>query len=222
LQILENDLRKVNAKLLLYSQLYYQAIQNKTKIISDLANKIDMVGAIFQADFISAYQNDGRSRLNSNLSLAFSDLFTNSDEPIHFINYYETLGDYVNKYFSAEQSFLKNMCMFKEYFNAQTSLGLLYEYTFSIPEDQDGDSVISFSKPNQFTHLTIENQNYPIYKKENDNYLEYNRNNIITLNNCQNGSFYYLGNTIEDKVVITDQTPEYFGYSEEQTYYEIQ
>jgi len=126
--IFEDKLRKANAKLLLYSQLYYNSIQMKTQIMAKLSSKLDLVGATFQSDLVHPYQTDGRVKKTSDFQLSLSDLFSNKNNPVELIDYHITLADYVNKYVSAEQMFLKNMYLFREYFYQPCGLNTLYEY----------------------------------------------------------------------------------------------
>jgi hypothetical protein len=224
MQLLENDLRKANAKLLLYSQLYYQAIQNKTKIIANLSAKIDKVGAVFQADLINPFMLDGRAKETTEFNLALSDLFANSSEPIKLITYYETLSDYVNKYFNAEQTFLKNMYLFRDYFESKSNLGTLYSYYFTLSQENEGASttVVTFSTPERYAKLTSSNQYNTIYEKQDEVYILYDKNEIINKDNYNNNNIYYLDPLSDNKKEINNNTPEYLGYNDEQVYYELQ
>lgn len=233
MQILENNLRKTNAKLLLYSQLYYQAIQNKTKILANLSSKIDLVGATFQADFINPFMSQGKITKTTDFELALSDLFSNSTEPTNLITYYETLTDYVNKYINAEQTFLKNMYLFREYFESYTNFGTLHEYWFTLPKPKDDDNiVISFSSPNKLLalvdnideyysfKLVEKNTSYqPMFHKQEDTYIPIDKNKIITEDNYNQG-YYYLDGDNKRSIDSTWKQNRY--YSKDQTYYEKQ
>lgn len=219
LDTLQNDLRKANAKLLLYTQLYYQAIQTKTKIMANLSAKLDKIGAVFQADLINPFMLNGRANATTEFSLAMSDLFASSTETIRLLNYYETLSDYVNKYLNSEQSFLKNMYLFREYFNANSNLGTLYNYSFSISNPNiETNKIVTFTNPNTYLKLTIDNQHSPIYEKQGNVYLPYDKNTIITSKNYKSPDLYYF-NPKSDKKTRIDAGST---YSSEQTYYELQ
>lgn len=218
MQLLQNNLRKVNAKLLYYSQEYYKAIQSKTIILGDLSAKLDLVGATFQTDVINPYLEDGRVTKTTDFVLAMSDLWSNSKQEVPLLNYYETLTDYVNKYYQAEQTFLKNMYLFNDYFNSKTNFGTLYTYTFTLP-NQDGKTQISFTTPNQYVSLNEKNQHYPIYEKVADGYQLYNRNNIVDDNNISR--FCYLDPYATGMTEITVTTPQYIGFNEDQQYFEL-
>lgn len=219
LNIIQNDLRKANAKLLLYTQLYYQAIQTRTKIMANLSAKLDKVGAVFQADLINPFMINGRANTTTEFSLAMSDLFANSTDTVKLINYYEILSDYVNKYFNAEQNFLKNMYLFREYFDAKSNLGTVYNYSFSISTPEIAkNKIITFTNPNIYLKLTKDNQHNPIYIKQDNVYLLYDRNTIINAKNYQNVNLYYFDPKSDNKVEITEGSI----YSDKQTYYELQ
>lgn len=219
LNTLQNDLRKANAKLLLYTQLYYQAIQTKTKIMANLSAKLDKVGAVFQSDLINPFMLNGRANATTEFSLAMSDLFASSTETIRLMNYYETLSDYVNKYFNSEQSFLKNMYLFREYFNANSNLGTLYNYSFSISNPNiETNKIVTFANPNTYLKLTADNQHSPIYEKQENTYLPYDKNTIITAKNYKDPDLYYFNPKSDKKILISTGST----YSNEQTYYELQ
>jgi hypothetical protein len=213
---LENDLRKANAKLLIYSQNYYESMQQKTKLLAKLSEKLDLVGATFQYDVIQTYAEQGKAIKTSDFSLAITNLFANSNQPIHILEYYETLGDYVNKYFNAEQTFLKNTHLFKEYFEARANLGILYQYSF-ILNDSTNTQSISFTSLNQYAQLSDSNKHLPIYIKQEQSYTPYNTSHIVNENNYSN--FYKL-NKNDGVVAITDDTEEYHTFSDKTRYFE--
>lgn len=219
MRLLENNLRKTNAKLLLYSQLYYKSIQQRTEILSKLSAKLDMVGATFQSDILNPYFEDGRTTKTTDFTLAISDLFANSTEPISLLGYYEILSDYVNKYFNAEQTFLKNMHLFRDYFNSKANLGILYKYTFMLPNQDSSNIQISFTTPNQYVSLSEKNQHYPIYEKVDDGYQIYNRDNIVTSDTV--GRFHYLDPEADKMIEIKDTTPQYHTFNDKQQYFEL-
>lgn len=219
MRLLENDLRKANAKLLLYSQLYYQAMQSRTEIMAKLSSKLDLIGATFQADILNPYLEDGRTTKTTDFVLAMSDLFVNSTEPIALLSYYELLTDYVNKYFNAEQAFLKNMYLFRNYFESKANLGTLYTYNFELPDQSNNNIQISFTTPNQYISLTEDNSHYPIYEKQDDAYVIYNRDNIVQDSNITR--FHYLNPSADGMTEIINTDPKYHGFSDKQQYFEL-
>jgi hypothetical protein len=129
MHVFENDLRKANAKLLLYSQSYYNALQSKTKILANLSSQLDMIGATFNADLVKPFQIDGRTKATTDFMLAMSDLLSNKNMEVELLDYHKVLADYINKYFNSEQTFLKNIFLFRKYFYEPCDAGKLYSYT---------------------------------------------------------------------------------------------
>ena len=54
-----NDLRIINGQLLVYSKLYYNAVQDKVDILSKLQEKIDLLLAEFNASVVKSIQESG-------------------------------------------------------------------------------------------------------------------------------------------------------------------
>lgn len=227
--IFENDLRKANAKLLVYSQLYYTAMQSKTKVMADLSAKLDMVGATFQSDLIRPFQTDGRVKETTDFQLAFSDLFSNKSTAVELIDYYTTLADYVNKYFSSEQTFLKNMYLFRQYFYESCGFNTLYEYRYNLLENENTDATGEYkysftSKLNDYSEKLSENNYHKdlfIKTEENDKivYIPFDKNHIV--DNFKNEKYYYLNPRNKYKW-IKEHKNEYLGWNHEAVYYELQ
>lgn len=121
LNILKNKLRIVNGKLLVYSKQYYEAIHKKTEILSKLTADIDSIGAAFNADVIDKYATQGSINDINYFENAYKELTTKYLTiltPTPIINYEELLTEYINKYFKAQQRFLKNIYNFRKFFNA--------------------------------------------------------------------------------------------------------
>jgi hypothetical protein len=216
---LENNLRKANAKLLLQTQSYYKAMQKRTEILSDLSSKIDLVGSVFHGDILSAFLDDGKFLKTTDFTLAMSSLLSNSNEASLLLNYYETLSDYVNKYFNAEQTFLKNMMLFDEYFNSKANLGELYTYNFTIPNQGGLDKQISFQEPVDYLPLSPGTSHYPIYELVDGKYEEYPKNNIVTQDNLDR--FYFLVADDSTMEKIDAETIQHQKFNIKQQYFEL-
>jgi hypothetical protein len=126
---------------------------------------------------------------------------------------------YVNKYFNAEQAFLKNMYLFRNYFESKANLGTLYTYNFELPDQSNNNIQISFTTPNQYISLTEDNSHYPIYEKQDDAYVIYNRDNIVQDSNITR--FHYLNPSADGMTEITNTDPEYHCFSDKQQYFEL-
>lgn len=120
LNIIKNDLRIVNGKLLYYSNEYYKAVQQKTKILANLLSTLDSLGAAFNSDVVESYREKGSFEDPVYFKQAYEvyrTSYTQSNQKTPIINYNELLTEYLNKYFQAQQRFLKNIYYFRQYFN---------------------------------------------------------------------------------------------------------
>lgn len=133
--LIYDDLRKINGKLLCYSAAYYNAMHDKTKILANLINNFESMGAACQAAIISPYETTGVVSDYSYFTSAYNQIYTtNNINNTPLFNYYETRTDYFNKYFNAQQRFLRNAYLFKEFWEAPVSVPGegLYTYQMTI------------------------------------------------------------------------------------------
>lgn len=222
-QYIQNDLRKSSAKLLLYSQLYYEQVKAKTENLAKLESQVDTLGAIFNAEFIAPF-NERKAFESSDFITAYTSLFVGQTETgIGLLDYSKTMTDYLNKYINAEQTFLKNIYLFKNYFNAKTDFGKLYTYTVTIDKQTDDLEYISFSRPDTYQKISMDNsfKNYidkdqlpttQIYEKEivetedgdKTLYKAISRDELVGLNNMQDEDLYYI-DSLEAKYRIWTQ-----------------
>lgn len=174
--ILKNDLRIVNGQLLLYTQSYYEAIHKKTELLSKLIEDLDSLGAAFQADVVNPYLEHGRidniDYFDEGYKTIISRYFS-STTPTSIVNYNELLTEYFNKYYKAQQRFLKNIYNFRTYFNTLIDWGnksKLYEYNIEIV-DSNPNNYITFQN-NQFISL--------LQKDKDGNFIfnKYNKSNL--------------------------------------------
>lgn len=205
--LIQDDLRKANAQLLLYSQLYYQELKNKTEKIAKLESQIDTLGAIFNAEFIQPF-NEKKPFESSGFVTAYSSLFKDTTlqaANITLLDYAKTISGYINKYINAEQDFLKNMYLFTNYFNQKLEPNKkLYKYSVSIPEPtESSDEIYTFSTPGQYTLVTASDFNYiddnglptiSIYQKEEDNYCAISPDDIVSSKSLLDNNIYYVEN----------------------------
>lgn len=114
--IIYDDLRKINGKLLCYSAAYYNAMHNKTQVLANLINNFESMGAACQAAIITPYESTGVVSDFSYFTSAYNQIYTtNRINNTPLFNYYETRTDYFNKYFNAQQRFLRNVYLFKDF-----------------------------------------------------------------------------------------------------------
>lgn len=141
--IIKNNLRIVNGRLLWHTKEYYSALHNKTKILADLVNKFDALGAAFNYDIISKYSKAGKINDYNYFQNAYRILFNTADIPKQnnntILGFDEVLTDYVNKYFNSQQRFFENLYNFKEYFESPitsfSSNSCLYRDTIELEDN---------------------------------------------------------------------------------------
>lgn len=156
MNIIKNELRIVNSRLLIYSNQYYQAIHKKTEILSKLESNLDSLGAAFHADVVSYFTNNGSVKDYSHFQKAYdnvSDNYLKNIKTTPIMNYEELKTEYLNKYFKAQQRFLKNIFNFSNYFYASAAWGesnKVYRHIITLlpPEQNENTSYISFNSYN--------------------------------------------------------------------------
>lgn len=126
LNTFKNDLRIINGKLLYYSKEYYRSIQEKTKQLANITTTLDSLGAAFNSDIVEVFKTTGKINDIDYFREAYRTYQTKFNKeaiatPI--LNYNELLSDYFNKYFKAQQRFLKNIYYFRQFFNQKIQWG---------------------------------------------------------------------------------------------------
>ena len=139
--LIHNNLRIANGKLIFYSKQYYAALHAKTKILADMENQFDVLGANFYADIVSPYATDKIISTIDNFTNAYNNIYSslNVQQFDGLLNYTDTYSSYVNKYINSQQSFLKNIYNFVNYFNYPINLNnnmCLYEDKITIKNNQ--------------------------------------------------------------------------------------
>lgn len=101
-----------------HSQAYYSALHKQTTVLAELTNQLDFLGATCQADVLTPYATLGKVKDSSQFINAYNNFFRTFDtsKPIQLLNRTELLSNYLSKYFSADQRFLKNIKNFRDYF----------------------------------------------------------------------------------------------------------
>jgi len=178
MNIFKNDLRKINGELIIYAEAYYNALHAQTKILAQLTNDIEILGAALEADFITPYTKEGQTKNNpTSFQEAYHTLFTQGvDNQINYLlNYDNIKADYLNKYFNAEQRFLKNIYNFKQLFNNTIQENLTY-YHYNISLENSSDNKYTYYFKN-VTYLPLTNTGSNLYQyyiqdASQDNYGE--------------------------------------------------
>ena len=182
---LKNDLRIVNGQLLYYSREYYNAIREKTTILSQLINTLDSLGASFNSDAVEVFKTDGSIKNINYFTKAYDTLYAayfkdGSATPI--MNYNELLTEYFNKYFNAQQRFLKNIYNFEQFFNQYTHWGdnaQLYNNIFSLANLdnlEDDLGIVQIQSSNKLIKRYISFNDYVDFNLILDDFEWYNDN----------------------------------------------
>lgn len=135
LNLVLNDLRIINGQLMCYTSAYYNALRQKTRILADIVNNFDSLGAACQADIVDPSETLGSVSNYQYFNSAYKQIYATSAQnatPIY--GYKDILKDYFNKYVNANQRFLKNIYEFEKFFNARVSVPgeALYKFVYTI------------------------------------------------------------------------------------------
>lgn len=116
---INNNLRKVNGQLMQYTKSYYDALHSRTENIAKLTNSLDLLGAEMEASIYSPYSKEGDIKESDFESVyeTYNAIWIPQQQPKTILNYGELMTEYFNKYFSAQQRFLKNIYNFRSYWN---------------------------------------------------------------------------------------------------------
>ena len=150
-----NGLRIINGQLMCAAHAYYTALHERTQKLSQVEIDTDTIGANFYADVVDPYTKTGT--ISDNISMFiknYHELFeiepdSSVDRSILHLN--EVISDRFNKYFSADQRFLKHIYNFRQYFNDTNiySAGastILDDVNYVVEGDaEDENAFISFS-----------------------------------------------------------------------------
>ena len=205
INILYNDLRKVNGHLMYYSRAYYKALHDKTEMIANLTNQLDSLGAACQAAVVDPLATTGKVKDISYFVEAYNEVFNNgTSELMNLIDYDLIVTDYFTKYFNAQQRFLKNIYNFREYFYSENPLEAkgLYNYTIHIQQPEEENPVVFYGfSENKFININSADHPYIYYVgygSENENIPNYGKPFLPIYQN-QNGKIYPVTVASADK-----------------------
>lgn len=227
---IQNDLRIVNGRLLYLTDTYYRALKEKTKIIASITEQLDELAAIFHSDVVTPLSLGKSADSISNFSSKYNLVFSNLDNNIPILDYNEIVSDYFEKYFNAEQKFLKNVYLFRKYFDEPCGLTFsptagIYEYTLQNNNILEKDNFVSFGSPS-FTRWVYsapkegENDNNnnifnkPVFLYENNSYKQYN---FINKDNATN--YYYADLTKSSFTEINKDYDYNVDYKDTNSYF---
>lgn len=240
LNVVQNNLRIANGRLLSYTNEYYNALHAKTKTLARINETLDTLGATFNADIIDYYTQNGRVKDYTYFSNAYDAMidayFKGTSIDNELFNYNELLSEYFNKYFNAQQRFLKNIYNFKEYFNSPVDLPHNFVYRHNIvlkgieearkevcsesKKEENKDKIFTYSYLS-FNTLTYKNitSSFDLYDKQSysplvDIYTK-DKQTIVEVVSKKGITNYYIAT--KPKGTIIPAT----GYNQNKTYYRI-
>lgn len=184
---LQNKMRVLNGKILAYSDIYFKAMQDKVDNINKILIDFDAFGGTVQENIITPIEISGSllaggktlADMTTDFNRSYNQYYSKTKSTTPIIDYDKTITEYFNKYFNAQQGFLKHLYEFKEYFNkpvAQTGYINKYYYTITpVQEEGSGNNLnLSFATDNTLVSLaSLENTpryNYYV-KNEGENKL---------------------------------------------------
>jgi hypothetical protein len=193
MSIINDQLRIINGQLLCYAQEYYKALQTKVELLAELETSAETLHAELNAEGIVPYEQDGAAGSLTDFISKAQELNQKYKNNNFLYGAREIQNDYLNKYFKAQQRFLKNIYQFREYFNAPAGESTIYynKYTFTLtPLEDSEDRYLSFS-PKGFISTSTSNiplsPNMNFYTKESKNDADvYSPISVVTNSNFSN------------------------------------
>lgn len=136
--LLQNNLRQINGQLLYWSSSYYNAVKNSAEQLSKILTQFDSLGAYFNSAIVAPISAGKTEKLEDTdrFNEVYNTLWSNPDKKTSLFGLKDKQVEYFNKYFLAEQRFLKAIYNFEKHFNAQYSgtSHTLYEFIFKPDE----------------------------------------------------------------------------------------
>lgn len=131
LKLIKENLRIANGYLLFYRKQYYDSLRQKTAYLADLDAMIDNYFANFEDGIISHYQNGeaisnfiGIDKASSLTEAALKEIYyqANPGSTVPMISADVTIGSTMTNYFNAQQNFLKNIYLFRKFWNTKCNI----------------------------------------------------------------------------------------------------
>lgn len=131
LKLIKENLRIANGYLLFYRKQYYDSLRQKTAYLANLDAVIDNYFANFEDGIISHYQNGeaisefiGINKASSLTEAALKEIYYRVDPTATtpMISADVTIGSTMTSYFNAQQSFLKNIYLFRNFWNTKCNI----------------------------------------------------------------------------------------------------
>lgn len=131
LKLIKENLRIANGYLLFYRKQYYDSLRQKTAYLANLDAMIDNYFANFEDGIISHYQNGeaisnfiGIDKASSLTEAALKEIYyqANPGSTVPMISADVTIGSTMTSYFNAQQNFLKNIYLFRNFWNSKCNI----------------------------------------------------------------------------------------------------
>lgn len=185
-----DKLRIINGQLLCYSQEYYKALQSKVELIANLESTVENLHAELEAVGITPYAEKSVAKdINK-----FVEKYQSAMQ-LYRVNQTvpgarEIQNNYFNKYFQANQRFLKNIYKFREYFNSPISSVDKEVHSFTCSLTPQTDKYILFSSTGFTSCKNLENN---VLTDQIDYYIATNSNEyqLVEYVNKHNVQKYY-------------------------------
>ena len=253
LKLIKENLRIANGYLLFYRKQYYDSLRQKTAYLANLDAMIDNYFANFEDGIISHYQNGeaisefiGIDKASSLTEAALKEIYYRVDpnSTIPMISADVTIGSTMTSYFNAQQDFLKNIYLFRNFWNTKCNIeaakelnktnGEWYVLVKFIKEIETDDGKIDYTQYDNlaFASMQAELTNYWDQAYHSSRFCDYflpeywnnpfgNKYLFNTTNATLDDTYIPVVNiyseTLEDETII-DQFPVYtLKYDETQT-----
>ncbi|MCI6609179.1 MAG: hypothetical protein MSH08_00165 [Ezakiella sp.] len=131
LKLIKENLRIANGYLLFYRKQYYESLRQKTIYLANLDAMVDNYFANFEDGIISHYQNGeaisnfiGIDKASSLTEAALKEIYyqANPGSTVPMISADITIGSTMTSYFNAQQNFLKNIYLFRKFWNTKCNI----------------------------------------------------------------------------------------------------
>lgn len=131
LKLVKENLRIANGYLLFYRKQYYDSLRQKTAYLANLDAMIDNYFANFEDGIISHYQNGeaisdfiGIDKASSLTETALKEIYyrENPNSTTPMISADATIGSTMTSYFNAQQNFLKNIYLFRNFWKTKCNI----------------------------------------------------------------------------------------------------
>ena len=159
LKLIKENLRIANGYLLFYRKQYYDSLRQKTAYLANLDAMIDNYFANFENGIISHYQNGeaisdfiGIDKASSLTEAALKEIYyqANPGSTVPMISADVTIGSTMTSYFNAQQNFLKNIYLFRKFWNTKCNIEAAKaknktngEWYIFVKFDKDGNPTVN-------------------------------------------------------------------------------